>query len=106
MRTSRPGHPTGRLIAYQNQGEVFVANADGSGDVRRLAGDGGHPSWAPDSRRLVFEHYLYNNKVWGAHPSSLSVVDIANGDIEKVTFGEGRPAVPEQGDSDVRKEAA
>lgn len=82
--------PDGRLIAYQNQGEVFLANADGSGDVRRLAADGGHPSWAPDSRRVIFEHYLYNNKVWGAHPSSLSVVDIPSGDIQSVTFGEGR----------------
>ena len=84
--------PDGRLLAYQNQGEVFLVNADGSGDVRRLAGDGGHPSWAPDSRRIVFERYLYNNKVWSAHPSSLSVVDIVTGDIQKVTFGAGRPS--------------
>ena len=83
--------PDGRLIAYQNQGELFVANADGSGHARRLAGDAGHPSWAPDSRRLVFEHYLYNNRVWGAHPSSLSTVDLADGEIQKITFG---PAAP------------
>ena len=83
--------PDGRLIAYQNQGELFVANADGSGHARRLAGDAGHPSWAPDSRRVVFEHYLYNNRVWGAHPSSLSIVDLAHGEIRKLTFG---PTVP------------
>jgi Tol biopolymer transport system component len=83
--------PDGQLIAYQNQGELFVANADGSGDVRRLAWDAGHPSWAPDSRRLVFDHVLYNNRVWGAHPSSLSIVDTASGDIRKLTFGEGAP---------------
>ena len=81
--------PDGRLIAYQNQGELFVANADGSGEARRLAWDAGHPSWAPDSRRLVFDHVLYNNRLWGAHPSSLSIVDTAGGDIRKLTFGEG-----------------
>ena len=80
--------PDGRLIAYQCEGDVCVANADGSGNVRRLAGDGGAPSWAPDSRQLVFEHYLYNNKVWGAAPRSLSVVDIADGRVRKLTFGE------------------
>jgi Tol biopolymer transport system component len=83
--------PDGRLIAYQNQGELFVTNADGSGHARRLAPDAGHPSWAPDSHRLVFEHYLYNNQVWGAHPSSLSIVDVADGEIHKLTFG---PTVP------------
>lgn len=80
--------PDGRLIAYQCEGDVCVANADGSGGARRLAGDGGAPSWAPDSRRLVFEHYLYNNKVWGSAPRSLSIVDVTDGRVRKLTFGE------------------
>lgn len=86
--------PDGKLIAYQCQGEVCVANADGSGDVRRLAADGGDPSWAPDSRRLVFEHYLYGGSFYGSRPHSLSVVDVADGDLRKLTFGEGLPPSP------------
>lgn len=84
--------PDGQLIAYQNQGELFVAHADGRGDGRRLAWDAVHPSWAPDSRRLVFERILYNNRVWGAHPSSLSIVDTARRDIRMLTFGPGFPS--------------
>ncbi len=61
---------------YQCEGELCVANADGSGDVQRLAADGGDPSWAPDSQRLVFEHYLYGGTVYGSEPQSLSLVGL------------------------------
>lgn len=84
--------PDGKLIAYQCQGEVWVANADGSGDERRLAPDGGDPSWAPDSRRLVFEHYLYGGTGYFSSPQSLSLVDLA-GERERLTFG---PEIPKR----------
>ena len=83
--------PDGSLIAYQCTGDVCVANADGSGGVRRLASDGGDPSWAPDSRRLVFEHYLYPGNAFGANPRSLSIVDLEDGTIRKLTFGDKVP---------------
>jgi Tol biopolymer transport system component len=83
--------PDGKAIAYQCEGDVCVVNADGSGEVRRRAADGGDPSWAPDSRRVVFEHYLYGGTFFGSNPQSLSVVDVATGDRQRLTFGPGAP---------------
>jgi Tol biopolymer transport system component len=83
--------PDGSLIAYQCTGDVCVANADGSGGVRRLASNGGDPSWAPDSEHVVFEHYLYGGTVYGASPRSLSIVDLDEGTIRKLTFGDKLP---------------
>ena len=79
--------PDGRLIAYQCEGDVCVANADGSGSEHRVASGGGDPSWSSDSRLLVFEHYLYGGSGYGSSPQSLSIVD-ANGEgLRKLTFG-------------------
>lgn len=83
--------PDGKLIAYQCEGEVCVVNADGSGERRRLAPDGGDPTWAPDSRRLVFEHYLYGGTFYGSSPQSLSLVGVEEGDPRKLTFGDELP---------------
>jgi Tol biopolymer transport system component len=77
----------GRLIAYQCEGDLCVADADGTGNEHRVASDGGDPSWSPDSRRLVFEHYLYGGTGWGADPQSLSIVDANGRDLRKLTFG-------------------
>ena len=79
--------PDGRLIAYQCEGDVCVANADGSGNEHRVASDGGDPSWSSDSQFLVFEHYLYGGTVYGAHPRSLSIVDVNGEHLRKLTFG-------------------
>jgi Tol biopolymer transport system component len=79
--------PDGKLIAYQCEGDVCVANAEGSRDPRRVASDGGDPSWAPDSRRLVFEHYLYGGTGYFSRPQSLSTIDVGNGHVLKLTFG-------------------
>jgi TolB protein len=81
--------PDGRLIAYQCAGEVCVTKADGSGGTHRLAPDGGDPSWAPDSRHLVFEHYLYG--AFFSEPGSLSIGDVEGGGVWKLTFG---PKIP------------
>jgi Tol biopolymer transport system component len=78
--------PDGRLVAYSCEGGVCVANADGS-NGHRVASDGGNPSWAPDSRSLVFEHVLYGGTGYFSSPRSLSIVD-ANGDgLRTLTFG-------------------
>jgi len=47
----------GRMLAYTNLGELFVAKADGS-DSRRLTavkGDIRHVTWSPDGRHLRFD---------------------------------------------------
>lgn len=81
--------PDGRLIAYQCEGDVCVANADGSGNEHRVASEGGDPSWSPDSQLLVFEYYLYGGTSFFGDPQSLSIVD-ANGEhFRKLTFGPG-----------------
>ena len=57
--------PDGRKIAFHSQDGIWVANADGSNPVRILLNDateGGrgafwHPSWHPDGKRLVYEHF-------------------------------------------------
>jgi len=77
----------GRLIAYQCEGDVCVANADGSGNEHRVASGGGDPSWSPDSRHLVFEHYLYGGSGYGSSPHSLSIVDAHGDGLRKLTFG-------------------
>src|SRR5215467_14101632 len=43
--------PDGTHIAYVRDGNVLVANADGSGE--RGLGPGDTPSWSPDGTRLV-----------------------------------------------------
>jgi Tol biopolymer transport system component len=85
--------PDGTMIAFQCEGDVCVASADGSADVRRLATEGGDPSWAPDSDRLVFEHYVYGGGGYFSDPQSLSVVDL-DSDVQELTFGEDAPSNP------------
>jgi Tol biopolymer transport system component len=79
--------PDGRLMAYQCEGDVFVAHGDGSGGERRIVSDGGDPSWAPDSRLLVFERYLYGGSSFGSSPQSLSIVDADGGNLRRLTYG-------------------
>lgn len=79
--------PNGRLVAYQCEGDVCVANADGSGNEHRVASGGGDPSWSPDSRLIVFEHYLYGGTGYFSHPRSLSIVEATGGGLHKLTFG-------------------
>lgn len=57
---ARPGGPTwspdGRQIAFDQEGAIFIINADGSG-VRKIAGlpnPSSGPSWAPDGTRIAF----------------------------------------------------
>jgi Tol biopolymer transport system component len=78
--------PDGTLIAFEFESALWVAKADGSGDVRRLASEGGDPSWAPDSHRLVFE-VLHHRGRYLRKAESLSVVDATGSDLRKLTFG-------------------
>jgi Tol biopolymer transport system component len=83
--------PDGGLVAFQSDGALWVARADGRGGLRRLAAEdvfaeGGNPSWAPDSRRLVFE-VVHDRGRYTRRASSLSVVDVEGGDPQRLTFG-------------------
>ena len=44
----------GTLLAYAADGSVYSSAIDGS--AARLLGPGQSPAWAPDSRRIVYEH--------------------------------------------------
>jgi TolB protein len=49
--------PDGRRIAFESNWQVWVMNADGSGQ-RRLTGNGGRnfaPPWSHDGQRIAFE---------------------------------------------------
>jgi serine/threonine protein kinase/Tol biopolymer transport system component len=49
--------PDGKLLAYTNLGDLFIARADGSEDRKLISvnGDIRNVTWAPDSSRLRFD---------------------------------------------------
>lgn len=58
---SDPGHcswsPDGQQVAFENMYDIYVVNADGSGQ-RSLTNDhsnNGQPSWSPDGTRIAFQ---------------------------------------------------
>ena len=53
MASAMSGRPTMPRIAYDWQGQVYVADGDG-GNVRTI-GPGSAPAWSPDGKRLAFE---------------------------------------------------
>jgi Tol biopolymer transport system component len=51
--------PDGTTIAFQCEGSLCLLDLASPGHQHRLTGDGGNPSWSPDSNHIVYEHYLY-----------------------------------------------
>lgn len=79
--------PDGRKIAFQCEGSLCVLDLADPGHQQRLTGDGGNPSWAPDSNRIVYEHYLYGGTGWLSRPSNLSIFDVRGDNEHRLTFG-------------------
>ncbi|MBI2893170.1 MAG: PD40 domain-containing protein [Deltaproteobacteria bacterium] len=89
--------PDGRRIAWVSDrhgtAQIFVANADGSGGERRVTYRGGFnqtPSWCPreDADIIVF------SGVTGGRSSDIFSVNVANGDIMRLSGGLGRSTDP------------
>ena len=61
VRDSNPvWSPDGRRIAFESNWQLWVMNADGSGQ-RRLTRNGARnfaSVWSPDGRRFAFEHRI------------------------------------------------
>ncbi len=61
--------PDGQSLVYARGRELFLANGDGSGS-RRLAslpGNGWHPRWSPDGKRLrltIFDIQRWTSSLW------------------------------------------
>jgi TolB protein len=65
-------------------GEIYVANADGSG-LRRLTtskADDQHPTWSPDGRRIAFASGFELKR--DGHPPWLMVVSAGGGRIHRI----------------------
>ena len=78
--------PDGSHIAFSVGDAVWIAAADGSDRPLRVAAEGGDPSWAPRSDRLVFE-VLHHRGRYLRKAESLSLVDATGHDVKKLTFG-------------------
>lgn len=85
--------PDGNLIAFQHDGALWLARADGSGHPRRVTSGGGNPgggspSWSSDSHQIVFEVFRDRGR-YLRKASSLSVVEARGRGLRTVTFGGG-----------------
>jgi Tol biopolymer transport system component len=83
--------PTGEWVAYTSRTltrfpEIRLARADGSGDRRLALRNGGSGlAWTPDGQALVFGEVQVHRtfSVFG----DLSLVDVASGDVRRITRG-------------------
>jgi tricorn protease len=77
--------PDGKRVVYLSDAtgeyEVYVRNADGSGEPKRLTTDGApwkfDPKWSPDGRKLVY----------GDRKFRLRVLDVDSGTVQDVDTG-------------------
>ena len=82
--------PDGRKIAFQCEGSLCLLDLAHPGHQHRLTGDAGNPSWSPDSKHIVYEHYLYGGTGYFSNPSNLSTIDATGDNEHRLTFGPAR----------------
>jgi hypothetical protein len=76
------------LIAYDQDGQLFVMKPDGTG--KRLVGPGADPSWSPDGTQLVFTlgnhlddfYYVYKANLDGSNYTRLTTASTHNGSAD------------------------
>jgi Tol biopolymer transport system component len=78
--------PDGQRVAYSNNGDIFVINADGSQETR-LTNDAAHdsfPIWSPDGQRIAFARdgvgtrFLYVMRADGSQQIQLTNKSVNN----------------------------
>ena len=78
--------PDGLKLAYVRDGQVYVANADGTGET--VVGPGRYPSWSPDGGALAV------SRTDGLGILQVYVLRLADGSAQQVTFGTGSALLP------------
>ena len=74
--------PDGSRVAFSHQGDIWVAQADGSAPAMRVTAQASREDaalWTPDGRSLVFTSNRFGN-------SDLFVVDLMGGEPRRLTF--------------------
>lgn len=69
--------PNGRLIAFTKNGDIFVANTDGSNERRIIATKESDfsPRWSPDSRKLAF---VRSGDVWVTNVRTPELIQVTD----------------------------
>lgn len=77
-------------IAYQQEGEIYVRNCDGSGVYRvtNHPAEDGSPAWSPDGQRIVFYSQRDGQAQEEWRPASLYIVDADGSNLTRLTHTE------------------
>ena len=78
--------PDGARLAYARNGQVYVANADGGGEVG--VGAGNAPSWSPDGGALAV------SRPDGLGIAQIYVLHLSDGSATQLTFGTTSALLP------------
>ena len=76
---------------------LFVIDADASGSAHRLTSgdfDAGPPSWSTDGARIAFTARVLDVPEWTIAVADVCVVDVASGEVRRLTKGTGPMALP------------